>query len=269
MPCDVPSTRKRRTERPGMNVEWYAHREMHVAPLAVSTILFCVGAALVIACDDKSQVAAPAASAQVQPPPATPMIFREPPASCDADSLWFDGGAGNVKAYEASLRTWTPDCRATALRSLCQADCDEMISDHVIAASASPEEKKAAIGLRLELNTKALGKAKDFLKRAREIQRYALSIRGSPRSLDSSCTTRMHDDQARIDALREDANSLPNPLGGRSISLFADAARTCVSCGDDLSESCSDMNEPLKDMSDNLADWNKLVAADKRAVAAK
>jgi hypothetical protein len=58
-------------------------------------------------------------------------------------------------------------------------------------------------------------------------------------------------------------------VGGMSVPLFAGAARTCVSCGDDLSESCNDMAEPLKDMSDNLADLNKLVAADKKAIAAK
>jgi hypothetical protein len=244
---------------------------MKVATAAVIAIVF-----VQFACENKADVGASEASIPTQASTPTQALAsavtppEAPPSpSCDAGGLWFDGGAGNSKDFEAVLRTWSPECRQKALRSTCAYYCDEVISDHIIAASASPEEKREAVRVRLELNIAALSSARDFLRRAREIQRHALSIRGTPRSLDPACMTRMSDDDAQIDALRDEAKSLPIPLGGMSISEFAGSARTCVSCGDDLASDCNDMAEPLKDMSDNLADLDKLVAHDKKALAAK
>ena len=220
-----------------------------------------------LGCQDKPHagaVEASAPAASIASPPKAPLT-----PTCDADALWFDGGVSSPADFEAALRTWSPECRERALRATCAAYCDEVISDRIISASASSEEKKQATRVRLELNVAALSTAKELLRRARDIQRYALSIRGTPRSVDPSCMTRMRSDLAKIDALREDAKVLPIPLGGMSIGLFAGSARTCVSCGDDLASDCNDMAEPLKDMSDNLADLDKLVASDKRALAAR
>lgn len=224
---------------------------------------------LVAKCEAKRKAAAPAplnAAPAAVPAAAVPASAAK---ACDADALWFDGGAGDANGFEAVLHTWSPECRQEALRTECAHSCDEVISDRIIAASGTPEEKGEAFRARMELNIAALSNARDFLRRAREIQHYALSIRGTPRSIDPACMSRMRDDFARIDVLVADAKTLPIPLGGMSISLFAGSAKTCVSCGDDLASECNDMAEPLKDMSDNLADLDKLVAHDKKAIGTK
>ena len=219
------------------------------------------------ACDERLQKEAADKTLALASAVAAAPVTAAP--GCDAEALWFDGGARDASAFDAVLRAWSSECRREALRSECAPSCDEVISDRIIEASATPEEKKEALRTRMDLNVAALSNARGLLRRAREIQQYALSIRGTPRSLDPVCMERLRSDFARIDELIADAKSLPIPLGGTSIREFAGSAKGCVSCGDDLTSNCNEMAEPLKDMSDNLAEADKLVAHDKKALATK
>jgi hypothetical protein len=246
-------------------------------PVVVSTAFWenrnvgCAGAAVLVlivafafyfeTCGGSATNEKPATTAASAPVVATPLASAGPRTpTCDLDV------AGSVT--ESEVRAWSPECRKTALGLRCKYLCGEDMSDDVIAASATTEEKKDLIRLRLERNGLVVDRAKGLYKRARDIQRYALSIRWTPRGLDTACMQRMRADFARIDDLWAAAKSLPLPLGGGGLIEMLGSAKGCVSCDDDRSE-CDDMAAALKSVSESIGDFEKQMATDRKLLAAK
>lgn len=106
------------------------------------------------------------------PEPAAP-TRRAPTPGCDADKEW--KGEAAAKAFEATVRSWSPECRRAAMVSLCDDGCHEVVSDHVLAA-APADESKSLRAYRLERNSAALSEGRAVFARVDEFLKYALAL---------------------------------------------------------------------------------------------
>lgn len=108
------------------------------------------------------------------------------------------------------------------------------------------------------------------MPRVQAIKAHALAIQGTPRSSAmETCLPRMRADFATIDALTEEIKgALPTlPFGSVGLLGMLSAAKSCVDCSDDRGR-CGDMAEPATDFADLLTARDKLIASDKKALAA-
>ena len=196
-----------------------------------------------------------------EPPPS------QGPRGCDADAIWT--GDDQAKAFDATVRGWTPECRRTAMAALCGDGCDDVVSTHVIAA-AGPEESASLRTYRLERNGTALSASRELFGRANALFQYAIATGATARTLSPECMRRLRTDFDRIEALsRETTTALGKMKGsGHATRTGLAMAKSCVNCSEDTSD-CdpAEIREQIKIVQENFRDDEKLIALDRRKLA--
>lgn len=191
-----------------------------------------------------------------------------------------------MAALVAEMKKWSPECRASALNKECGPRCDDFISDMIIKASSTQDEKLNLLQTRYERNSKSVNAAVAILAKVNALASYARSIIASPRSsahakngatLDEQaeepasgnpCLTRMRSDFAKVDSLDHDVEGQLGllPIGFVELRTTLSFAKACVDCSNDRSM-CKDMMDSLKVSNQNLSDWRKSLSADKKTIA--
>jgi hypothetical protein len=224
------------------------------------------------------------AQAATHTPPSLP--------SCNAHAEWSDQKVWtdpeeHKATFLARVRSWSRECRETALHRECHQGCDEFLSGMVIEAAPDEDEKRKLTRFRHDRNVLSVDRGRRVLAKVRALYRYAISTIRSPRSSHYStpnassgvltkelvagnpCLNRVRKDTARIQALYGEVDSqlpgLPQGFVGLRAALIY--ARSCLDCGDDRS-GCADMLDQINNVAAVLAEREKLIAADKKAFAA-